>query len=52
MSGSNIVIAALRKIMTDSILIPEYIVVIASFVTIVEMVLHAFVTAVFNALGV
>ena len=50
--GSNIFISALRKIIPDSIRIPAYIVVIASFVTIVEMVLHAFVPAVFNALGV
>ena len=38
--GSNIFISALRKIIPDSIRIPAYIVVIASFVTIVEMVLH------------
>ena len=49
---SNIIISALRKVIPDSIRIPAYIVVIASFVTIVEMVLHAFVPAVFNALGV
>ncbi len=50
--GSNIFISALRKVIPDSIRIPAYIVVIASFVTIVEMVLHAFVPAVFSALGV
>ena len=50
--GSNIIISLLRKVIPDSIRIPAYIVVIASFVTIVEMVMHAFVPAVYSALGV
>lgn len=49
---SNIIISLLRKIIPDSIRIPAYIVIIASFVTIVEMVMHAFVPAVYSALGV
>ncbi len=49
---SNIMISLLRKIIPDSIRIPAYIVIIASFVTIVQMVLHAFVPAVYSALGV
>lgn len=49
---SNIMISLLRRIIPDSIRIPAYIVIIASFVTIVEMVLHAFVPAVYDALGV
>lgn len=49
---SNIVISMLRKVIPDTIRIPSYIVVIASFVTIVEMVLHAFVPSVYAALGV
>lgn len=50
--GSNIFISLLRKFIPDSIRIPAYIVIIASFVTIVEMVMHAFVPAVYSALGV
>ncbi len=50
--GSNMIISALRKVIPDAIRIPAYIVVIASFVTIVEMVLHAYVPAVYDALGV
>ena len=50
--GSSIIISLLRKVIPDSIRIPAYIVVIASFVTIVEMVMHAFVPAVYSALGV
>ena len=49
---SNIFISLCRKIIPDAIRIPCYIVIIASFVTIVEMVLHAFVPAVYDALGV
>ncbi len=49
---SNILISLLRKVIPDSIRIPAYIVIIASFVTIVEMVMHAYVPAVYSALGV
>lgn len=49
---SNVMVSLLRKIIPDSVRIPCYIVIIASFVTIVEMVTHAFVPAVFDALGV
>ena len=49
---SNILISLLRKVTPYSIRIPAYIVIIASFVTIVEMVMHAYVPAVYSALGV
>ncbi|HZJ88951.1 MAG TPA: electron transport complex subunit E [Sphaerochaeta sp.] len=49
---SNIIISALRNVIPDSIHIPAYIVIIASLVTITEMVMHAFVPAVYSALGV
>ena len=49
---SNIIISLLRKVIPDSIRIPSYIVIIASFVTIVGMVMHAYVPAVYSALGV
>ena len=38
---SNILISLLRKIIPDSVRIPCYIVIIAGFVTIVEMIVHA-----------
>lgn len=50
--GSNIVISALRKAIPDSIRIPSYIVIIATFVTMVEMLLHAYSPALFESLGV
>ena len=40
--GSNIVISLLRKVTPDEIRIPIFIVVIATFVTIIEMVVQAF----------
>ncbi|MBR6533453.1 MAG: electron transport complex subunit E [Clostridia bacterium] len=49
---SNIVISLLRKLIPDSVRIPCYIVVIASFVTIVEMIIHAFVPTIYELLGV
>lgn len=49
---SNIIISALRNIIPDSIHIPAYIVIIASLVTITELMMHAFAPAVYAALGV
>ena len=49
---SNIVISLLRKVIPDKVRIPAYIVVIASFVTIVQMIVKAFVPALDAALGV
>ena len=49
---SNIVISALRKVIPDKVRIPSYIVVIAAFVSIVQMLVKAFVPALNNALGV
>lgn len=49
---SNIVISALRKVIPDKVRIPAYIVVIASFVTIVQMVVKAFAPSLDEQLGV
>ena len=50
--GSNAVISALRKIIPDSVRIPCYIVIIATFVTAVQMVLQAFAPDIYESLGV
>ncbi len=50
--GSNIVISAMRKVVPDKIRIPIYIVVIASFVTIVQMLLQAYLPALNDSLGI
>ena len=49
---SNAVISLLRKIIPDKVRIPCYIVVIASFVTIVQMLVEAFSPALKAALGI
>lgn len=49
---SNFVISLIRKIIPDSVRIPCYIVVIASFVTIVQMLLKGFVPSLNASLGV
>ena len=48
---SNIVISALRKVIPSKVRIPCYIVVIASFVTIVQMLVKAFFAADRRAIG-
>ena len=49
---SNVVISALRKIIPDVVRIPCYIVVIAAFVTAVQMLLQAFLPDIYEMLGV
>ncbi len=49
---SNIFISLLKNVIPNSVRIPCYVVVIASFVTIVEMVFHAFLPSIYEALGV
>ena len=41
--GSNIVISALRKVIPDKVRIPAFIIVIASFVTLIGFLLEGFV---------
>ena len=50
--GSNVVISALRKIIPDVVRIPCYIVIIATFVTLVQMLLQAFLPSIYDMLGV
>lgn len=48
---SNIVVALVKDFIPNKVRIPSFIVVIASFVTIVEMVMQAYLPALFEALG-
>ena len=50
--GSNVVISALRKVIPEVVRIPCYIVIIATFVTLVQMLLQAFSLPIYNMLGV
>ena len=49
---SNVVISALRKIIPDKVRIPCYIVLIAGFVTMVQMLVKAFAPALDQSLGI
>lgn len=48
---SNIVISAIKKLIPDEVRIPAYIVIIASFVTILQMCMQAFLPDLYKSLG-
>lgn len=49
--GSNLVISLLRNFIPDKIRIPIFVVIIATFVTIIDMLIKAFSPALYSALG-
>ena len=48
---SNMVISALKNVIPDMVRIPAYILVIATFVTVVQMCMEAFIPALYASLG-
>jgi electron transport complex protein RnfE len=48
---SNLVISIIRKVIPEKVRIPSYIVVIASFVTIIDLLMHGFVYDLWKTLG-
>ena len=52
LTGSNIVISALRKFIPDEVRIPAFIIVIAAFTTIIDLLMHAYTFELYKALGV
>ena len=48
---SNVLISLLRKIIPDRVRIPAYIVIIATFVTLVEMIMKKFMYSLYESLG-
>ena len=50
--GSNVVISMLRNFIPDKIRIPAFIVVICTFVTMVQMFMNAFLPALYQSLGI
>ncbi|HBP37405.1 MAG TPA: electron transport complex subunit RsxE [Clostridiales bacterium] len=50
--GSNLVIASLRKVIPDKVRIPAFITIIAGFVTLVQLLLQAYLPALNDALGI
>lgn len=49
---SNMLISALRKVIPDKVRMPAYIVIVASFVTIVQFLLEGYVPALYESLGI
>ena len=49
---SNLVISALRKVIPDAVRLPAYIVIVASLVTVVELLMEAYVPDIYDALGI
>ena len=49
---SNVMISALRKVIPDGVRMPAYIVIVASFVTIVQFLLQAYVPGLYESLGI
>lgn len=49
---SNLLISMLRKIIPDSVRMPAFIVVVASFVTIVDFLMEGFTPSLYSALGI
>ena len=50
--GSNLVISALRNFIPNKVRIPAYMVVISTFVTIIQLLMQAFVPSLYEALGI
>ncbi|HCX62044.1 MAG TPA: electron transport complex subunit RsxE, partial [Clostridiales bacterium] len=50
--GSNVVISLLRKVIPDEVRIPAFIIIIATFVTIIDLLMHAYIFDLYKALGV
>jgi len=50
--SSNMVVSLIKNLIPDKVRIPAFIVIIASFVTIVELVMQAYAPTLFEALGI
>lgn len=50
--GSNAVVAALKNVIPSQVRIPSYIVIISTFVTIISMLMEAYVYPLYEALGI
>lgn len=49
---SNVIIAALKNIIPKTVRMPAYIVIVATFVTIVQFLMHAYVGSLYKSLGI
>ena len=49
---SNLIISALRNVIPDKVRIPAYIVIVASLVTVVQLLIQAYIPDLYDALGI
>ena len=49
---SNLIISLVRKIIPDDVRLPAYIVIVASLVTVVELLMEAYTPSIYSALGI
>ena len=52
LAASNLMISMLRKLIPDKVRMPAFIVIVASFVTIVQFLLQAYLTSLNSSLGI
>ena len=52
LTGSNVVISLLRKFIPDEVRIPAFVIIIAAFTTIIDLLMHAYTFPLYQALGV
>lgn len=50
--GSNVAVSLLKNVIPDQVRIPSYVVVIATFVSVVQMSMEAYVPALYESLGI
>ena len=49
---SNLIISCMRRIIPDEVRLPAYIVIVASLVTVVDLIMQAFTPGIYEALGI
>lgn len=49
---SNLIISLLRKVIPDQVRLPAYIVIVASLVTVVQLLIQAYIPVLYSALGI
>ena len=50
--GSNVAVSLVKNFIPDKVRIPAYVVVIATFVSVAEMLIHAYYPAIYDSLGI
>ena len=50
--GSNVAVSLVKNFIPDKVRIPAYVVVIATFVSVAEMLIHAYFPVIYDSLGI